>query len=760
MRQTTPPRNALWKGYEDVFTKILDITSAASFSEQLDELGSGLKQQASLDEFAKNHAAAVRADKLAGGFLELSDAMARIEAVGDAVEVAQCMSGGALQLWVMTTLDDELVSARWKAVRTQLLDSPLGKGDLALQRAISDVDGVIGAAASGKFLDNMLDYINKVETGVTTHACVDYVAGAVAKLISKALVSILIDSAAAAGKATLTASLTASVATALAAALIEDWVTKDVFLATQNGERLAILASLLRGGKLGAFADLKSTMAVDANGIAMITVPDVLDYTDSASAPYLRLQVATYAQSSIFDTISKVVKRDDMSGLTQLFDNWKNVWCHASSSCPSGWGIELLAKSFDQASWVNENVRQKLVSTFAACAVPGACSATCDDRDRDGHGEGLLCAGSDCAPEDGSVHAECTTGGDGAGGSADGAGGSAHGSGGSAHGSGGSGTGGADAGGGGAGEGTEVGIEAQISASSAHTCALKADGSLWCWGYNEFGQVGDGTFNNNTIPMMVSALGNSVSEVSVGFQHTFARTMDGSLWQWGLLGSARSSAAPLPVHFSISGAPIAALAASGGATCARKTDGSLWCWGGNQLGQLGNGTTSDTAVVEPVQVSALGTSVAEVSTGNYHTCARKTDGSLWCWGLNSWAQLGDGTTVDRSTPVQISALGTSVVEVAVGTAHTCARKSDGSVWCWGDNRYGQLGDGTTVDQAIPVHVSSLGTAVAEVSAGQEYTCARKTDGSLWCWGLNSSGQIGDGTTNDTSTPVFVLSLVP
>jgi alpha-tubulin suppressor-like RCC1 family protein len=149
------------------------------------------------------------------------------------------------------------------------------------------------------------------------------------------------------------------------------------------------------------------------------------------------------------------------------------------------------------------------------------------------------------------------------------------------------------------------------------------------------------------------------------------------------------------------------VAAGGSHTCASKTDGSLWCWGGNGGGQLGDGTTTDKP--SPIQVNALGMAVAAVAAGSAHTGALKTDGSLWCWGGNTWGQLGDGTTVKKSSPTQVPALGTAVAAVAagsnfIGDAHTCARKTEGSLWCWGDNIWGQLGDGTKGKKSSPTQV--------------------------------------------------------
>ena len=160
-----------------------------------------------------------------------------------------------------------------------------------------------------------------------------------------------------------------------------------------------------------------------------------------------------------------------------------------------------------------------------------------------------------------------------------------------------------------------------------------------------------------------------------------------------------------------------------------------------------------------MQVTALGTNVAEVAAGGgLHMCARKTDGTLWCWGYNLAGQLGDGTTSVGFSPVQVAALGTSVAEVAASGSHTCARKTDGTLWCWGDNSNGQLGDGTKTNSSSPMQVVAAGTNLAEVTAGGSYTCARKTDGTLWCWGDNNNGQLGDGTTLSPWTLPKRLSL--
>jgi hypothetical protein len=191
--------------------------------------------------------------------------------------------------------------------------------------------------------------------------------------------------------------------------------------------------------------------------------------------------------------------------------------------------------------------------------------------------------------------------------------------------------------------------------------------------------------------------------------------------------------------------------AGGHHTCAIKTNGSLWCWGYNYYGQLGIGTWLDKKV--PTQVS--GTNWVTVSAGVAHTCGVKTDGTLWCCGYNEYGQLGIGTWLDKNAPTQVGT-GTNWVSVSAGKDHTCGVKTDGTLWCWGRNNYGQLGDGTTGNKNVPVQVS--GTNWVSVSAGDGHTCGIKTDGTLWCWGDNLVGQLGDGTNTNKNTPVYIMSL--
>ncbi|MCL1853525.1 MAG: hypothetical protein FWF88_10950 [Peptococcaceae bacterium] len=293
-----------------------------------------------------------------------------------------------------------------------------------------------------------------------------------------------------------------------------------------------------------------------------------------------------------------------------------------------------------------------------------------------------------------------------------------------------------------------IGVErdwADVAIGWSHFVAIKTDGSLWAWGRNDSGQLGDGTTTHRTRPVQI---GTDTNWAGVVADHgrTVALKTDGSLWIWPLSGQLK------PVQFGTDTDWIR-VSAGNDFTAAIKTDGSLWTWGSNRWGQLGDGTNIDKHA--PVRVDAGG-DWADVAAGYTHTVALKTDGSLWTWGNNYHGRLGDGQDADRNTPAQV---GTATDWILVAAdAHTLALKADGSLWGWGDNSFGQLGNGAGGNLGdhcnTPVQIGTE-TSWIGVTTGSSFTMALKTDGSLWGWGSNKVGQLGDGTSTDRRGPVRI-----
>jgi alpha-tubulin suppressor-like RCC1 family protein len=298
-----------------------------------------------------------------------------------------------------------------------------------------------------------------------------------------------------------------------------------------------------------------------------------------------------------------------------------------------------------------------------------------------------------------------------------------------------------------------------IEAGWNHTCALTSGGAIQCWGANADGQLGDGTTTSRLTPVDVTGLTSGVIAIAAGLWHTCALTSGGGVKCWGAngegqLGDSTTTSRLTPVDVSGLTSGVAAIAAGGRHTCALTSGGGVKCWGANTSGQLGDGTTTNR--LTPVDVSGLTSGVTAIAAGELHTCALTSGGGVKCWGVNWDGQLGDGTTTSRLTPVDVSGLTSGVVATAVGVAHTCALTSGGGVKCWGDNTFGQLGDGTTTDCSTPVGVSGLMSGVEAIATGGRHTCALISGGGIKCWGANMSGQLGDGTTTNRLTPVSVV----
>ena len=292
----------------------------------------------------------------------------------------------------------------------------------------------------------------------------------------------------------------------------------------------------------------------------------------------------------------------------------------------------------------------------------------------------------------------------------------------------------------------------QFVGGHGHNATLKGDGTVWAWGYNYHGQLGDGTNVDRIAPMQVQGL-TGVTSIAAGAEHTMALKSDGTVWVWGgnsygQLGIGTITNCTVPVQVpGLSG--VTSIVAGPYNSVVFKSDGTVLAWGFNGFGQLGDGTTTDRSI--PVQVQGLA-GVTSITAGMYHIVALKSDGTVLAWGYNNVGQLGDGTTTDRSVPVQVQGLA-GVTSIAAGQYHTVALKSDGTVLAWGYNAQGQLGNGSfTRNSTTPMRVQGL-VGVISIAAGLTYTMSLKSDGTVWTWGRNDYGQLGDGTTTHRETPV-------
>jgi alpha-tubulin suppressor-like RCC1 family protein len=294
----------------------------------------------------------------------------------------------------------------------------------------------------------------------------------------------------------------------------------------------------------------------------------------------------------------------------------------------------------------------------------------------------------------------------------------------------------------------------QADGGGSHTCAVRSDGTVWCWGAGDWGELGDGTAAPSSYPVQVSGL-TAVTQVAAGSVHTCALRKDGTVWCFGAEFDSVSHvhARLLPVQVAgLTG--VIQISAGTYHTCAVRSDHTVWCWGLDNYGQLGDGATN-TFRTQPVKVVGLPPAL-QTKGGDMHTCARLTDDTVRCWGENTSGQLGDGTTTNRTQPVKVKGLVGKVTTLAASGFDTCARRADGSVWCWGGNAQGAIGDGTTVQRLTATRSRMVGAA--GVNVGWEYACARTTSGSLDCWGRNEHGQLGNGTIQDAHVPVLVVDL--
>lgn len=345
---------------------------------------------------------------------------------------------------------------------------------------------------------------------------------------------------------------------------------------------------------------------------------------------------------------------------------------------------------------------------------------------------------------------------------------------------------------------TPATLWSSVSLGYQHACALRTDQTLHCWGDGGSGRLGRGNTTNSSAPQQVTGVWTGVG---LGTDHSCGIQSDGTLWCWGNNGSGRlgangTTASNLPVKV---GAATTWRAVAGGLshTCGTRTDGTLWCWGSNVVGQLGLGDTTDrttpaqvgtdttwtrpapgsfprqncavrtggtlwcwgdTGAVRWTPVQAVAGTWRSAAVGEKFTCGVRADGTLWCWGWNGAGRLGLGDTTDRWLPTQVGTA-TTWRQVTAGLYHACAIGSDTTLWCWGANGDGQVGTGGTTDRTTPFQVTTpAATGWSAVSAGARFTCATRTDGTLYCFGRNLTGETGQGSyASPQPTPAQVTA---
>ena len=299
-----------------------------------------------------------------------------------------------------------------------------------------------------------------------------------------------------------------------------------------------------------------------------------------------------------------------------------------------------------------------------------------------------------------------------------------------------------------------------VSAGSRFSIALKNNGTVWAWGFNWYGQLGDGTTKTRYTPVKLDGLSNIIS-IEAGENHAIALKGDGTVWTWGDNGDGQlgdndyywNHYYPRKVDALDN---VIKVAAGADHNLALKSDGTVWAWGSNRGGQLGEGTT-ESKEYTPIQVNGL-IDIIDVKAGYSHSMVLKSDGTVWAWGTNGSGQLGDGTTTSSNLPVKVNEL-SDIIGFDTEYYSSLALKSDGTVWAWGSNSYGQLGDGTTITRLTPVQVNLLGDVV-DVAIGTGHALALKSDETVWAWGYNRDGRLGDETDVNKNIPVLSKDVTP
>jgi prepilin-type N-terminal cleavage/methylation domain-containing protein len=311
----------------------------------------------------------------------------------------------------------------------------------------------------------------------------------------------------------------------------------------------------------------------------------------------------------------------------------------------------------------------------------------------------------------------------------------------------------------------------QVSSADNNTCAITTEGKAYCWGWNMFGQIGDGTTNNSASPVVVdaSALGvKTFKYISSSSYGPCALSTDNKLYCWGLnMTNGQNITTPLDIsnYGALSGKTIASISGGIDQGCAIDTNGLAYCWGSNYSGEVGNGSGTTSYYLNPVPISMSGAlsgkTIAKIAVEDSHTCVIASDDNTYCWGRNDHGQLGNGLTADSNVPVAVNnsglLSGKTIKTISVGNGYSCAVASDDNLYCWGWGYGNMLGDGSSVDSSMPVaSIASgdlTGKKVKYISLGSPYSrCLLSTDSLAYCRGDNLSGELGNNTdiSNDIS----------
>ena len=315
-----------------------------------------------------------------------------------------------------------------------------------------------------------------------------------------------------------------------------------------------------------------------------------------------------------------------------------------------------------------------------------------------------------------------------------------------------------------------------------YVCAVALDGRVYCWGSNSNGKIGSGNTSSALVPSAVKISGALVGKVikqiepSSAGNHSCVIASDDKAYCWGhngfgQLGNNNTVNSLTPVAVDTAGVlaskTIKQIASGGISSCVIASDDKAYCWGSNNFGQLGNGNLKNSSTPTPVSTTGVlaGKTIKQITAGNSYFCVIASDDKAYCWGSNNFGQLGNGNLKNSSTPTPVSTTGVlagkTIKQITAGTEFTCAIASDDKAYCWGSNSSGQLGNNSTINSGVPVAVNTSGVlagkTIKQISAGSSHTCAIASDDKAYCWGSNSSGELGNNSTINSGVPTHVYA---